>query len=68
MEITGNRVIRPFDLPLRKPGHVFELAHDRDVKLAGNTVEHAGAAAGSTVGIGEDVSGVENANGVGAGK
>jgi hypothetical protein len=62
LDVTGNRVVRPFELPLGKPGHVFELAHDRDVKLAGNTVEQAGPAAGSTVGIGEDVSGVQNAD------
>lgn len=58
LEVTGNKVIRPFELPLTKPGHVIALAHDRNVNLVGNTVEHAGAAAGSTVGVGEEVSGL----------
>jgi len=60
LEIIGNRVIRPFELPLEKPGHVVELAHDRNVKLAGNVVERPGEAAGSTIGIGQDVTGVVN--------
>jgi len=66
LEITGNRVIRPFELPLQKPGHVVELAHDRDVKIVGNTVERPGAAAGSVVGIEADVTGVVDSDKAGS--
>ncbi len=62
LEVTQNRVIRPFELPLQKPGHVIELAHDRNVTIEGNIVEQPGPAAGSTVGVGEDVTGVVNSD------
>lgn len=68
LEITGNRIISAFELPLKQPGHVIALAHDRNVKIAGNKVEHSGSNAGSTIGTGEDVSGVVNSEAIGPGK